>query len=453
MSALDAGLRVLLIDEQPKPGGQVWRAKSEAIKAAPSSPESRAGDELRNALTASDVEMSLSTRVWQIQPEGDVWKVYAMTPRGSDVFAARSVILATGAQERVIPVPGWTTPGVFGVAGATALFKEHKILPGHRVVVAGCGPLLPYVAHEIVEGGGRVVALVDLNSALDWSTHLGAFAMRPDLALRGMGWLARLKAAGVPIFPRHGVRSVVGSNQVEAVRIGPVDSSWAPLAGSEHVLEADALCLGHGLMPSTDASRLLGLQHAFTPHLGGWHVLTDAHGRTSTKSIYACGDGAGILGVAAAPMRGKAAAFAAAADLGRDCAEPPDYRRTARFGAAMTSLSALRPGILNQVSTETIVCRCEGLTRAAVEGEIKAGGESIGAVKAATRCGMGPCGGRFCSETAALITARLTGEAAKRLANRRHARRCAPCQSQRSSGNSTMTICPYRRLLRYEWAL
>ena len=36
-------------------------------------------------------------------------------------------------------IPGWTRPGVVGLAGATALFKQNLTPPGQRTVVAGVG--------------------------------------------------------------------------------------------------------------------------------------------------------------------------------------------------------------------------------------------------------------------------------------------------------------------------
>ncbi|MEQ9327968.1 MAG: NAD(P)/FAD-dependent oxidoreductase, partial [Rhodospirillales bacterium] len=176
--------------------------------------------------------------------------------------------------------------------------------------------------------------------------------------------------------------------------------------------DVDAVVLGHGLSPAIEATRMLDCRHVYDPAAGGWRVETDAAGRTTIDGIYACGDGAGILGVAAAPLRGRIAARAAAGDLGKTCATGDlqrDLATAGGFGRAMTSLTVPRAGILGQISPDTIVCRCEGLTRADVEAGISGGGVSPNALKSETRCGMGPCGGRFCRETAAMLTAAMTG--------------------------------------------
>ena len=58
------------------------------------------------------------------------------------------------------------------------------------------------------------------------------------------------------------------------------------------------------------------------------------------------------------------------------------------------------PAVMPPVSDEeTIVCRCERITRAMIADYIAATGtRDMNAIKAALRCGMGPCGGRTCGE-------------------------------------------------------
>ncbi|MEO0999779.1 MAG: (2Fe-2S)-binding protein, partial [Pseudomonadota bacterium] len=168
--------------------------------------------------------------------------------------------------------------------------------------------------------------------------------------------------------------------------------------------------MGHGLMPATEATRMLGARQLWDPAEGGWRPEVDVAGRTSCPGLYAAGDGAGIQGAAAAPLRGIAAARAAAADLGRaGGGPPPALARAARFGRAMTALTVPRPGLLAQITEETILCRCESLTRAEVAAEIGSGGASPGALKSGTRAGMGPCGGRYCADLTQMLTAALTG--------------------------------------------
>jgi thioredoxin reductase len=420
-AALEAarhGLNTVIIDEQPKAGGQVWRAKAAAIRKAPRTIESEAGERFRKELAASTVVHHHSTRVWQIE-HGDGWRLGLLTETGASVLSSRALIIAAGAQERILPVPGWTLPGVIGLAGATALFKSDLVLPGRRTIVAGCGPLLFFVASEILRLGGSVAAVVSLNSRADWLRALPGMATRPDLLGRGAQWLAKLTLAGVPILWRHAVASIEGSKGVQSAVAVPVDASWTPLqGGTSRNLVADSICIGHGLFPAIEASRLAGAEHAYDPLAGGWRPITDSNGATSVPMLWCCGDGAGILGVDAAVIGGALAGLAAAESLGAaDTKACTDRRGTLarqhasakRFGEAVASLTVLREGLLELITPETTVCRCESIYRREIEAEIDAGAASLNAIKSGTRSGMGPCGGRYCSETTAFLVARTTG--------------------------------------------
>ncbi|MBS0562487.1 MAG: (2Fe-2S)-binding protein, partial [Proteobacteria bacterium] len=246
-----------------------------------------------------------------------------------------------------------------------------------------------------------------------------ALLARPDLLARGAGWLTRLRRAGVPVLSGHAVAAIAGTDAVEGARVVRLGPGGAPLPGAPvRNIACDTVCYGFGLLPSTEATRLLGAAHDFVPSLGGWTPRLDADGRSSVPLLYAAGDGAGVLGADAAPLRGRLAALAALRDLDR--IDPAEFDRTAAplrrtiaraggFGRAMTALSLPPPGLAALIEPGTPVCRCEGITRAALDAAIAAGAVAMNDLKAATRCGMGPCGGRVCGEPAALLLAAATG--------------------------------------------
>lgn len=156
---------------------------------------------------------------------------------------------------------------------------------------------------------------------------------------------------------------------------------------------------------------MLGARHVFDAAQGGWRPETDEVGRTSVPFLYAAGDGVGVLGAASALLRGRAAARAAAEDLGRAGAAsaPAGLARAARFGRAMTALSQPGPALLAHATPDTVLCRCESVAFAEAEAELRDGAGSPGALKSGTRLGMGPCGGRFCNEAAARLACDVLG--------------------------------------------
>lgn len=57
----------------------------------------------------------------------------------------------------------------------------------------------------------------------------------------------------------------------------------------------------------------------------------------------------------------------------------------------------------------TIICRCEDLTREDIRRVIKDGFVSVEEIKRLTRCGMGPCQGRTCHQLLVREISALTG--------------------------------------------
>ncbi|MGV1767369.1 NAD(P)/FAD-dependent oxidoreductase [Rhizobium rhizogenes] len=417
LSAAACGLRVVLVDEAPAAGGQVYRAPPSTFAGLPATPESRAGDALRHRLAESTVDVRFGHVVWSVSPD---LRVDALAKDGPVSWNARKIIVATGAQERVVPFPGWTLPGIIGLAGATILLKSQRILPGRRTLVAGQGPLLLAVAAGILKAGGTVAGVVDLASRGEWLAKSPAFLTRPDLAARGAGWLTRLHGAGVPFFYRHAIRRAVkqDENEIE-VTIGPVDRSGCSIAGNERTFIVDAVAVGNGLVASTDITRLLRADHAFDEARGGWAPRIDADFRTSIAGLYTVGDGTGIAGAAAAALNGRLAGLVAARDLGALSGEAYEeksapLRRSAKwalgFGGAMAGLMALRPGQIKSIAEDAVVCRCEDVTRRDIDLAFADGARSANQFKAWTRCGMGPCQGRICGDIASALLAQATGQ-------------------------------------------
>ncbi len=417
MTAAAQGLAVTLVDEAPAAGGQVYRASPKGFRSGHASPDSRRGDALRASLAASRVKAVFDHAIWSASPG---FRVDALGPAGPRAFTARAVIVATGAQERVVPFPGWTQPGILGLAGATILLKSQHMLPGRRTLVAGCGPLLFAVAAGLLDAGSEVAAVVDLAARREWLATLPAMLRRPDLSGRGLGWLGRLGAARVPLLSRHTIRRAdpVPGGRI-AVQVGPVEIDGRPVRdAATRRFEVDAVAVGHGLAPSSDVTRLMRAEHVHDTARGGWRPRVDADGRTSIPGLYVAGDGAGISGAAAAHLDGRLAGWAAAHDLAafapadKEQHMAPLRRKAARarrFGHTMAALMTLRPGQVDAIPAETIVCRCEDVTRAELDAAIADGAADVNQLKAWTRCGMGPCQGRVCGDIVGALLAQATG--------------------------------------------
>lgn len=414
LAAAAAGQRVVLLDEQPQAGGQVYRAMPPGFSIRNGASADHAeGTRLRAELDRSAVEKRFGRGVWFVAPG---FVVKALHADGIETIEAPRLIVATGAIERIVPIPGWTLPGVIGLAAATVLLKSQQMLPGARTVVAGVGPLLYAVAAGVLKGGGQVAAIVDLAPFGAWLATIPALSAQPALLARGVGWLAAISRASVPVLRGHTVTAIEGDERATTVRVAPVDRDGR-VVGAERRFDCDSVALGHGLLPSTDVTRLLGARHEFRPDEGGWVPVLDQDGRTSITGLYVAGDGAGIAGAAAALLRGELAGLAAAQDAGAAGSRQAEQQAAARnklagarrFGGAMAAMMRPRPALIDLVAPDGVVCRCEDVTRAEIDDAIAAGAREVNQLKSWTRCGMGPCQGRICGDAVATLVARSTG--------------------------------------------
>jgi thioredoxin reductase/bacterioferritin-associated ferredoxin len=310
----------------------------------------------------------------------EAFRLDILTAGGVATLSARALIVCTGAQERIIPYPGWMRPGVLGLLTAARHLRAGRLPPGAQFVVGGAGPLLWTVVEGIRARGGSVAAVVDAGP--------------------GTAEAAIVAAAGIPVLSGWRIADVLG----EGERVVAVDV--APLGGDERRrIACDAVCAGHGLTPATEATRLFRAAHRYDATRGGWVPELDAQGRTSVARLYAAGDCAGIGDTTAALQAGRIAARAAIADLGL---VPPDA--IAPDAAAPSGgQTAVPAALLAAIPPDCVVCPCETVTRASIETAADAGARDLNQLKQFTRCGMGECQGRICGEAAAELLAPRRG--------------------------------------------
>jgi NADPH-dependent 2,4-dienoyl-CoA reductase/sulfur reductase-like enzyme len=366
-AAAGHGARVLLLDAQPRHGGQVWRHD-----VAHGTPR-----------TARRAIRSLGDRVaWRAQHQvvaADGRRLLAETPDGAVEIEAAHVILATGARELLLPFPGWTLPGVTGAGGLQALAKQGWPLAGKRVLVAGSGPLLLAAAATLRRHGAQVLGIHEQAPA----ARVAAFATQlwrwPARALQA----ARLRGSlvGVPYRCGSFVRRAHGGTQLQGVEL-------CDTRGTHHI-ECDQLAIGYGLVPGIELAALLGcaLEHDAT-HA---RVQVDALLRTSVPGVLAAGEALGVAGLAAARVEGAIAGHVAGGDETAARALLPARAQARRFAALLARQFALDPRLRTLADADTIVCRCEDVPLAALDGCID--GRSA---RLAARCGMGACQGRIC---------------------------------------------------------
>lgn len=375
-AAASDGARVGLLDQQAHPGGQVWR--HDVRRAAP--PLAR--QSMDSVLGLPSVEWMAQTRVIAQEDSG----LLVEDSRGMRLLPYRSLVLATGARELLLPFPGWTLPGVTGAGGLQALAKQGWPLAGRRVVVAGSGPLLLASAATARAHGAHVVAICEQSSREQVHRFARGLWRWPGKAAQAVLLQARL--LGIPYRCGTIVSSATGDGQLQSIEVdGP--------RGTERI-PCDVLAVGYGLLANVELAQLLGctLQYA-GPHP---FVETDRYQQTSIAHVYAAGELCNIGGRDTARIEGAIAGHAAC-DNKAAADRLLSARRHARdFAAALEQCFALDPRVRSLARPDTLICRCEDVPLSDLDGYT-----DTRSAKLATRCGMGACQGRICGSALAEI--------------------------------------------------
>ncbi|MEF9962716.1 MAG: FAD/NAD(P)-binding oxidoreductase [Comamonas sp.] len=402
------GLRPVVIDEAPQAGGQIYRRQPEGF--------GRSAKDLYGfeAGRASDLHQSFDRLRPQLdyRPDTLVWNAQGHTLdllhtawRTADTLRWRDLIVATGATDRVLPLPGWTLPGVYTLGGAQVALKYQGCAIGDAVVFAGTGPLLYLVAYQYAKAGGRVLAVLDTAPAVQRYKAAPAMLAQPAVAAKGVYFLSWLMFHDVPVH--HGVQLLraEGADRVQAL-------VWKDAQGAEQRSECSAIGLGYALRPETQLADLLGCEFAFAPLHRCYVPQIDADRRSSVPGVYLAGDGAGIMGADAAEMSGELAALALLQDRGikTDAARQARLRqqldKTQQFRQALEVAFPFPEDWAARAPDELVVCRCENITAAELRSTAASQPQGdINRIKALCRVGMGRCQGRMCGVAATEILA------------------------------------------------
>lgn len=418
-AAAGQGTSVLLLDEQAAPGGQIYRGLSGtgARLRTVLGDDYVAGRTLLDGLGASAIDYRPDTAVWQVQPPGATesgFEIGATVGGAAAVLRADRVIVATGAQERPVPVPGWTLPGVMTVGAAQGLLKTAGVV-AEAAVIAGSGPLLWLLAWQYVRAGAPPALILDTTPRGNYARavrHLPSALGRAGDIAKGLGWMRAVRRAGVTVTSGVDAVAAEGNGRVTEVR-------WRQ-GGQGHVHATRWLLLHQGVVPHLHLPASAGCRLCWHGGMRAWRPWTDDWGNTSVDGLAVAGDGAGIEGALASAHAGGIAGLEAARALGhltpaaRDRLAAPARRALARERRFRPFLDALYApaGPFLRPADAVVVCRCEevtaGAVRAAARHEAVSG---LNQLKAFLRCGMGPCQGRQCALTVGELIAEARGVA------------------------------------------
>ncbi|MXP65911.1 FAD/NAD(P)-binding oxidoreductase [Roseomonas sp. M0104] len=413
-----AGVRPLWLDEAPDGGGRIYqRPPAGFVRGARAlyGLEARKARAVHATLDALKplADWQPNTLAWDIG--ADPRLLHTLREGRAEAHGFDAAILCTGAMDRIMPLPGWTLPGVTTLGGAQIALKAQGCAIGRCVAFLGSGPLLWLAAYQYMKAGATVAAVLDTTPFAAKARALAGLPHDPATLAKGLYYVARLRAAGILVAEGVTPLAIEGDGErgVSALH-------WRDSSGRERWLDCDAVGLGWGVRPELQLADLAGVPIRFDAVQHNWVPERDAMGRTPLPGIYLAGDGAGIGGADVAEMTGACAAQALLADAGlRTEARltrrlQGRLRRQARFRAALDRAFPFPAHLAAAMPDETILCRCEAVTagelRAAATPEGPHGAApEVNRAKAFTRIGMGRCQGRVCGMAAAEVLAARLG--------------------------------------------
>ena len=347
LAAADLGCRVILVDAGPAMGGQIYRAPASGGAAAgPRAAAPGMPRRLRRAAAHPGIHHLPGTTVWHATapdrtpgtsgerpgtggesrgrrgPGFVLWLAdaagrAAAANAGPDLLRARAVVIATGAIEVTLPFPGWDLPGVTTAGAAQALLKAHGVVAGHRVLVAGSGPLLLPTAAGLAAAGVRVRAVLEASPAGPAAARAALLAPFTEKVAEAAGYARVLARHRVPVLAGRAVTACHGDGRVQRATISRLTRDWRPVPGSQREVAVDAVHASFGFCPALALPRLLGcadLPQPGRPAAAVWH---DADQGTSVPGVFAAGETTGVAGAEVAELEGYIAGAAAARSAGR----------------------------------------------------------------------------------------------------------------------------------------
>lgn len=317
IEAAKQGATVLLVDENPRVGGQLIKQTHKFF----GSKHEKAGirgvdiakDLEREARDHSNIKILLESTVFGVY-EDPSYNGFTFGVMKRENYKSRlvkvhckEVIISVGAMENMLLFPGNDLPGVYGAGGVQTLMNVYGVKPGNKVLMVGAGNVGLIVSYQLLQAG------VDVDRVVEAAPIIGGYHVHA----------AKLRRFGVPIYTSHSIKEVYGNDCVEGAFVVELDENWQPIEGSEENVECDTVCLAVGLTPSTRLLEQLHVEMADIPEAGGRVAIHDEYMETSVRGVYVSGDSSGIEEASTAMIEGKISGISAALALGynRDAEE------------------------------------------------------------------------------------------------------------------------------------
>lgn len=373
IAAAEQQLRVIVVDEQPHPGGALL------YQTPPSQPTELLHDLL--ARVAALPNLGLRTGTVAAGYYADHWLALVDEQRMTKL-RARSVVLATGALEQPAVFGNNDLPGVILASAAQRLTRLFSVKPFER----------PVVLTANAEG---------YRAALDWQ-RLG-IDVRLIVDLRPTGEPTELAkqaaAAGIPIRRGHAIYEATSGGDasgVAGVTICPLGADGQPDVRQAQHIECDGVAMSIGWAPADPLFCQARGKMKYS------HALEQFVPDTAPLGVFAAGRMNGVYELDARVADGRRAGLAAAAHLGRYAGAIPDVARSA------AAPSHPYP-VVEQSRGKAFVDLDEDVQLKDIKHAVQEGFDGVELLKRYSTFGMGPSQGKIANTNTIRVLAHLRG--------------------------------------------
>lgn len=326
-------LNVVVLDEFPKAGGRLlgqlyqepdgtWWNGIEESKA------------LETKVEHLDADIRLGVSVHHIETIDNQFVVHTK----KENFTTKNVIIATGAAESPVPVPGWTLPGVMSIGAAQVMTNVHRVKVGEKGIIVGINALSAAIAQELHLAGIKLHSMVlpakhivsgeqanprkvmdDLSQVahlapskfIQFGSKFAKYKWAQNLALQFYPKNG-IKMWEMPIHLRKAIKQINGTEKVESVTLVDVTADGEIVEHSEEEVQVDFVCIAGGLYPLAELAAVVGCPFQYSEELGGHVPIHNERMETPIPGIYIAGNITGIESAKVAREQGIVAGLSIA---------------------------------------------------------------------------------------------------------------------------------------------
>ena len=296
--------KVLIVDENPKPGGQLIKQTHKFF----GSKEHWCGvrgidiaNLLLNLVNENKIEIWLNASAVGIYNENDKKVVGVVKDEEFIRVETQGIIVSAGAQENMLIFENNDLPGVYGAGAVQTLVNVYGVPPGEKVLMIGSGNIGLIVSYQLMQAGIQVVGIVEA------MPKIGGYLVHS----------AKVRRLGIPIYTSHTIKEAIpiNQNEVKVAIIVELDSKWNEIPGTEKKIDCDVICLAVGLTPSCELLQQAGCKMKYISELGGYVAWHNKYMQTSIPEIYVAGDVSGVEEAVTAILEGRVAGASCAKEI------------------------------------------------------------------------------------------------------------------------------------------